>query len=521
MPTRLFVLALFVISLPLTVAHANFPFHKATRIVDASDGTELYFSDVCVDGSNQIHVVWSQTVATDNDDHLFYRRYNSAGAPTSDIIALTPPGYVITGIPRICSNHQSKIAVSAVIRDTLAATNYWYVWYSDGSGVLDPPVQYSSDQPYSSFGKGRAGMAINASGRSVIGWDNLTEPYRFSTYYEVRDEQNQKIDTARATRSGEWLYSNPVANRISMNSAGRFVIVWHGSHAVDHTWFQVWGFLPFQPTARVFDELGNPISNEIYVACEGFPATCSGDSSDFVNGKGCGQWPDVAMQENGDFAVMYCEDGFANCDKRNYFVRRFFADGTPKGPNQKVNDLSMCYIGTKPSRIISDSIGNLLVVWANNNVDGVTANWWCNLYAQRYDSTGQRIGVNYRLNDIAATYDSGIFGDEFGADMNEQGLVAIVGDEHGMLGPGKGIFLQTMDVHDIGFFTPGDANRDLLVNVSDPVFLINYIFSGGIPPCELNSADADGSCTVTISDAVYLINYIFAAGGPPIPGCVR
>lgn len=69
--------------------------------------------------------------------------------------------------------------------------------------------------------------------------------------------------------------------------------------------------------------------------------------------------------------------------------------------------------------------------------------------------------------------------------------------------------------------SPGDADCSGTVTISDVVFLIDYIFSGGSPPHDLNAADADGSCSVTISDAVHLISYIFAGGGPPIPGCVR
>ncbi len=67
---------------------------------------------------------------------------------------------------------------------------------------------------------------------------------------------------------------------------------------------------------------------------------------------------------------------------------------------------------------------------------------------------------------------------------------------------------------------PGDADCSGIVTISDAVFLINYIFSGGDSPYDLNAADPDASCLVTISDAVYLINYIFAGGPGPQAGCV-
>ena len=495
-------------------AFANFPLHKATRIVDASDGTELYYSDVCVDGNNQVHVIWSQTVIAHphNHDHLYYRRFSGVGEPTSAIAEFTPPGSILNGQPRIYSNRDSKVVVTAAIKDTLTDAISWNVWYSDGSGVFDPPIQYSTDQPYT-FAKGRAGLGMNKAGRTAIAWENTSELYQYgnSTYYEVRDETNQKIDSTRGTGTSEFRYMNAIVNQVAMNSSGNFVIVWSANFAGDQHWFQEWGFFPMQPIARVFDALGNPLTNEIYVACEGFPATCAGDSNDFVNAHASGQRPDVVIDESGEFSVLYCRDGAWACEKQHYFLRRFYANGTPKGSNIRVDDLTECFASMRQSRLMSDSSGNLLAIWCNNNIDGYD-NWWCNMYAQRYDPNGQRIGINYRLNDIPATFDSGIFGDQFGADMNEQGLVAIVWLDKLMFGPASGVCLQTMDVHNIGFFTPGDANRDLLVNISDPVFLINYIFAGGTPPVAPCLGDANGDDMVNISDAVNLINYIFNGG---------
>ncbi len=64
-------------------------------------------------------------------------------------------------------------------------------------------------------------------------------------------------------------------------------------------------------------------------------------------------------------------------------------------------------------------------------------------------------------------------------------------------------------------FLSGDADNSDAITISDAVYLINYIFSGGPAPCPLRNGDADCSSAVTISDAVYLINYIFAGGPAP------
>jgi hypothetical protein len=67
-------------------------------------------------------------------------------------------------------------------------------------------------------------------------------------------------------------------------------------------------------------------------------------------------------------------------------------------------------------------------------------------------------------------------------------------------------------------FLRADANGDSTVSVSDVIYLINYLFKGGLEPVQAPIV-ADSNCdgSVTISDVVYLINYLFK-GGPP-PGC--
>jgi aminopeptidase N len=72
---------------------------------------------------------------------------------------------------------------------------------------------------------------------------------------------------------------------------------------------------------------------------------------------------------------------------------------------------------------------------------------------------------------------------------------------------------------DIPTYVCGDADSSTDVDISDVVFLINYIFSGGDAPTPLLAGDANCSSDVDISDVVYLISYIFAAGTAPCAEC--
>ena len=72
----------------------------------------------------------------------------------------------------------------------------------------------------------------------------------------------------------------------------------------------------------------------------------------------------------------------------------------------------------------------------------------------------------------------------------------------------------------------GDANSDQSVNISDAVWIVNYVFAGGDPPEPLEAGDANCDGSVNISDAVWIINYIFAGGydpcdtdGDDVPDC--
>jgi hypothetical protein len=65
----------------------------------------------------------------------------------------------------------------------------------------------------------------------------------------------------------------------------------------------------------------------------------------------------------------------------------------------------------------------------------------------------------------------------------------------------------------------GDADGNGLVNVSDAVHFIGYIFGGGSPPDPIEMGDVDCNMMVNISDAVYLIAYIFGGGGEPCELC--
>jgi len=66
---------------------------------------------------------------------------------------------------------------------------------------------------------------------------------------------------------------------------------------------------------------------------------------------------------------------------------------------------------------------------------------------------------------------------------------------------------------------PGDANGDSDLNLSDIIYVVNYIFKNGPEPVNKQMADVNVDCVLNLGDLIYLVNYIFKGGLDPLPGC--
>ncbi len=67
----------------------------------------------------------------------------------------------------------------------------------------------------------------------------------------------------------------------------------------------------------------------------------------------------------------------------------------------------------------------------------------------------------------------------------------------------------------LGGFRRGDANVDGIVDISDAIFILGYLFLGTTSPACVSAAEANGDGNVDLSDSVMVLNFLFLGGSPP------
>lgn len=485
------------------VVAAEFPFINDFEATPWEDEWEFIVSPwMVIDDANRITVFWNASIPHSlfpDFNQIYFHRYSASGESLSGNVMITDsstqsnqsaffPG----------SNYEGKWAIPAPVYETdPECWPFCYgelrCWYSDAEGsTTDTGVAAGNDVEPTRYNH-VAACDVDAEGNFVVTWCNVSMGL---IWCQVFDSEGLALtDTIRVSDEScpeDSTLGFAQAPRVAMTPTGDFVIVFFAECSeCEPNWAH-------DVFVRAYYADGSPRSN---LVC----ATCGTASlPPYYNG---GSDPNVAIKDDGDFAVTWVEFA-AYCESRTV-LRRFNADATPKGDKVTV-DSGMCSTLTG-TYVASDSVGNLVVAWHNNHG---SINELGNLYAQRFDTAGQAIGQKSQINN---GYNN-VFGPLTPVVLNNNGLVGFFWiEENQTVGRFLGM-AQFMDLDDVGVYVSCDANNDRLVNITDAVYLINYIFAGGTPPAHECLGNANGDELVNITDAVALISYIFS-NGEIVEGC--
>jgi len=93
---------------------------------------------------------------------------------------------------------------------------------------------------------------------------------------------------------------------------------------------------------------------------------------------------------------------------------------------------------------------------------------------------------------------------------------------HSRLSDPSGELIDSVEFFDGSIYVPGvcvygDANANGTVNLSDIIYLVNYVFKNGVPPCPEKAGDANRNNFVNLADIVFLVNHVFKGTAAPCP----
>ena len=160
---------------------------------------------------------------------------------------------------------------------------------------------------------------------------------------------------------------------MAMDHDGDFAVVWQSTGQDDPSDSDGRGVY-----VRMFDRNNEPLTGEILVN-----TTTVGD-----------QWrPQIAMDSDGEFVVVWQAEGQDPDGTSGIYARRFSSVGRPLGGEFRVNSI---YTGAqaRPAAAMDDP-GNFVVVWATQ---GQTFSYLNDVKGQRFNFEGQRLGSEFMVN---------------------------------------------------------------------------------------------------------------------------
>jgi len=316
---------------------------------------------IATDATGSFLVVWNSYRQDDDSGGIFGRRFNATGGPLGSEFQINTT---------TSGNQTSPTAAMD------AAGNFVVVW--QGPGIRDEDIFAQRFDPngqflgvefqvnsYTENQQLCPGVAMNAGGQFVVVWEsrNVAEdPNRTSIC-------GQLYDSSGSTIGPEFTVNNEPAICRYPNGAigdnGMFVVVWmkeSGKNSI---------------MARLYNADGSAATEPFAVNTVSFSSIAQ---------------PTIAMEGSGHFVVTW--DGDPNrAGDDDIHARLYEPDGTPIG-EQFIVDTTRAGAQQNP-RVAINNAGEFVIVWNSDTGLGDTER---DIFGQRFDGSGIPIGDEFQLN---------------------------------------------------------------------------------------------------------------------------
>jgi len=465
-----------------------------------------FSSDIGFDSAGNFVIVYSDRGVDHSFRQIYFQRFDSEGNRSGEPTLVSDTTICYNNSPSIALHPSGSFVISwgtSIKDEPYYIRDIWVRGYDSSGNPLGPGQQVDVDRPDpSNAGSStHSDIGINKEGEFIVvwvDWDSTDGWNAYAQRYSASGERmgNNFLVSDRSTTDHP-LSQETFATRVVFNSLGYSFICWQGCSQCE-------GWCPPVPVGRIYNPSGEPVTGVFP-----FFHPCSSKLD-------LGSYPDVAPNSENNFVATFgFNDTFFTYPQGAMMVQTFDTSGNPLDTGICVNDV--IDLGAfSVSKVAVDSSDGYVILWADARTWPTTGTTDRNLWAQRFDSSGEPSGQNYRINITPQMlggnwdmYDLAIHGNTVGITwMDYRNWTLYDAD----------IFGKLLDLDVIGYYLAGDMVLDGRVDIVDAVYLINYLFRGGwgLLPEWTGDVNADGE--VNLVDAVYLINYLFKSGPPPQKG---
>jgi hypothetical protein len=316
---------------------------------------------VAMDGQGNFIVVWNSYRQDGDSGGIFGQRFSATGAPLGSEFQINTTA---------SGNQASPTAAMD------AAGNFVVVWQGPGVGDEDIFAQRfdPNGQPlgvefqvnsYTESQQLYAGVAMNAGGQFAVVWEsqNIPEdPNKTSICGQLYDSSGSTIGPEFT------INSQPATCRysaVAMDSDGNFAVVWMKEASKNSI------------VARLYNADGAAATEPFAVNTISFNSITQ---------------PSIAMAGSGHFVVVW--DGDPNrAGDDDIHARLYQPDGTPMREQFVVNTTRT---GAQENpRVAMNNAGEFVIVWNGETGLGDTER---DIFGQRFDSSGSPIGDEFQVN---------------------------------------------------------------------------------------------------------------------------
>jgi hypothetical protein len=218
----------------------------------------------------------------------------------------------------------------------------------------------------------QAAVAMSPSGDFVVAWTSGTSDSQVGVVYARR------YDAAGVPRGGEFIVDSGRFPAVAINGVGDFVVAWNGavdSHDAAY--------------AQRYAADGTPRGDKLLASTTAISGGTQGSLYGIPNLR-----TDVAMDDAGNFTVVWQAVPWGSDRPARIYARRFVADGSPVNGSDSIASLGLANDEYNPT-VAMNAAGESVIAWQGPGPAGA------GIYVNRYDPAGTRQGGTFIANTTA------------------------------------------------------------------------------------------------------------------------